>query len=114
MSDASGRPPRVLLAIGNPERERQLLTAMRDGGCAVAGRCLDGPSLVQLAAAGNVDVVLAAAGLHRLTVESFVAVRDAGVPMVLLAGPAEADAYDGLFVRAPGSQRRTGHHRRSA
>lgn len=101
MSDASDRPPRVLLAIGNPERERQLLTAMRDGGCAVAGRCLDGPSLVQLATLGNVDVVVAAAGLHRLTAESFVAVRDAGVPMVLLAGPAEADAYDGLSYVLP-------------
>ncbi len=101
MSDASDRPPRVLLAIGNPERERQLLTALRDGGCTTAGRCLDGPSLVQQAVSRNVDVVLAAAGLHRLTGESFVAVREAGVPMVLLAGAREADAYDGLSYVLP-------------
>ncbi len=101
MSDASRRPPRVLLAIGNPERERQLLTALRDGGCAVAGRSLDGPSLVQQAIAPNVDVVLAAAGLHRLTGESFIAVREAGVPMVLLAGPAEAEEYGGLSYVLP-------------
>lgn len=101
MSDASDRPPRVLLAIGNPERERQLLTALRDGGWTIAGRCLDGPSLVQQAIAGNVDVVLASAGLHRLTGESFIAVREADVPMVLLAGPAEAEAYDGLSYVLP-------------
>lgn len=101
MSDASDRPPRVLLAIGNPERERQLLTALREGGCAVAGRCLDGPSLVQQAIAGDVDVVLAAAGLHRLAAESFIAVREAGVPLVLLAGPVEAETYAGLSYVLP-------------
>lgn len=101
MSDASNRPPRVLLAIGNPERERQLLTALRAGGCTIAGRCLDGPSLVQQAIAGNADVVLASAGLHRLTGESLFAVRESGVPMVLLASAAEADAYDGLAYVLP-------------
>ncbi|HMS71915.1 MAG TPA: hypothetical protein PKB03_02670 [Baekduia sp.] len=101
MSDASDRPPCVLLAIGNPERERQLLTALRDGGCTIAGRCLDGSSLVQQAIAGNVDAVLAATGLHRLTGESFIAVREAGVPMVLLAGAGEAEAYAGLSYVLP-------------
>lgn len=100
MGDASDQP-RVLLAIGNPERERQLLTALREGGCAIAGRCLDGPSLVQQALAGTADVVLAAAGLHRLTPESLAALREAGVPVVLLAGPAEADTYDGLAYVLP-------------
>lgn len=101
MSDASDRPPRVILAIGNPERERQLLTALRDGGCTIAGRCLDGPSLVQQAVVGSADVVLASAGLHRLTGESFIAVREAGVPMVLLAGAGEAEAYNGLSFVLP-------------
>jgi len=101
MSDANDRPPRVLLAIGNPERERQLLTALREDGCSIAGRCLDGPSLVQQAVVGNADVVLASAGLHRLTGASLIAVREAGVPMVLLAGAGEADAYDGLSYLLP-------------
>lgn len=101
MSDAGDRPPRVLLAIGNPERERQLLTALREGGWAVAGRCLDGPSLVQQAVSGNADIVLASAGLHRLTGESLIAVREAGVPTVLLAGSGEAEAYDGLSYVLP-------------
>ena len=101
MSDANDRPPRVLLAIGNPERERQVLTALREGGCSIAGRCLDGPSLVQQAVVGSADVVLASAGLHRLTGESFIAVREAGVPMVLLAGAGEAEAYNGLSYVLP-------------
>jgi len=100
MGDASDQP-RVLLAIGNPERERQLLTALREGGCAIAGRCLDGPSLIQQALAGTADVVLAAAGLHRLTPESLAALREAGVPVVLLAGPGEADTYDGFAYVLP-------------
>lgn len=101
MNDASDRPPRVVLAIGNPERERQLLTALREGGCTVAGRSLDGPSVVQQATAGNADVVLASAGLHRLTGASLIAVREAGVPMVLLAGAGEADANEGLAYVLP-------------
>ncbi|PWB45734.1 MAG: hypothetical protein C3F10_05415 [Dehalococcoidia bacterium] len=101
MNEASDRPPRVVLAIGNPERERQLLTVLREGGCTIAGRCLDGPSLVQQAIVGNADVVLASAGLHRLTGESLIAVRGAGVPMVLLAAAAEADAYEGLAYVLP-------------
>ncbi len=101
MSDASGRPPRVLLAIGNAERERQVLNVLRDGACTVAGRCLDGPSLVQQAVAGNADVVLAATGLHRLTGEALIAVREAGVPTVLLAEAREAEAYDGLAYVLP-------------
>ena len=101
MNDASDRPPRVVLAIGNPERERQLLTVLREGGCTIAGRSLDGPSLVQQAIAGNADVVLASAGLHRLTGASLIAVREAGVPMVLLAAAAEAEAYEGLAYVLP-------------
>ena len=106
MNDASDRPPRVVLAIGSPERERQLLTALREGGCTIAGRCLDGPSLVQQAIPGNADVVLASAGLHRLTGESLIAVREACVPMVLLASAAEADAYDGLAYVLPAASDR--------
>lgn len=101
MSDASDRPPRVLLAIGNPERERQLLTVLREGGWTIAGRSLDGPSVVQQAVAGDADVVLAAAGLHRLTGASLLAVREAGVPTVLLAGAGEAEAYERLAYLLP-------------
>lgn len=101
MSDASNRPPRVLLAIGNPERERQLLTALREGGWAIAGRSLDGPSVVQQSVTGDVDVVLASAGLHRLTGASLLAVLEAGVPTVLLAGADEAEAYERLAYLLP-------------
>lgn len=101
MNEASDRPPRVVVAIGNPERERQLLTVLREGGATIAGRSLDGPSLVQQATAGNADVVLASAGLHRLTGESLIAVRESGVPLVILAAAAEAEAYEGLAYVLP-------------
>ena len=39
------RPLRVLLAVGNPEREHRLRDGLATAGVAIAGRCLDGPTL---------------------------------------------------------------------
>ena len=77
-----GSRPRVLVGVRYPEYERQLLTALSAGGFEIAGRCLDGPSLV--AQADQVDAVLASADLHRLTFESLEVVRSSGKPLVLL------------------------------
>jgi len=91
--------PRILLGVRNPEYERQLLSALSAGGLDVAGRCLDGPSLV--AQANEVDAVLASADLHRLTVDSLEAVRNTGTPLLLLVEPAEIAQFEGLAYLAP-------------
>lgn len=101
MSDARDRPPRVLLAIGNPERERHLLDVLRETRFVVAGRSLDGPSLVRQALNGEADAVLAAAGLHRLTHESLLSLREAGIPVVFLTGVDQPESHVGLAYLIP-------------
>jgi len=98
-ASGTGSRPRVLLGVRNPEYERQLLTALSAGGFDVAGRCLDGPSLV--AQAGEVDAVLASADLHRLTFDSLEIVRDTGTPLVLLVEPSDIAQFDGLAYLVP-------------
>ena len=95
----NGARPRILLGVRNPEYERQLLTALSAGGFDVAGRCLDGPSLV--AQASEVDAVLASADLHRLTFDSLEIVRGGGTPLVLLVEPAEIAQFEGLAYLVP-------------
>ncbi|MCL4230938.1 MAG: hypothetical protein KJ053_05115 [Dehalococcoidia bacterium] len=95
----NGSRPRVLLGVRNPVYERQLLTALAAGGLDVAGRCLDGPSLV--AQAKEVAAVLASADLHRLTFDSLEAVRHSGTPLVLLVEPSEIAQFEGLAYLAP-------------
>ncbi|MEZ4479924.1 MAG: P-loop NTPase [Dehalococcoidia bacterium] len=98
-ASGSGHRPRVLLGVRNPEYERQLLTALSAGGFDVAGRCLDGPSLV--AQASEVDAVLASADLHRLTLDSLEVVRDTGTPVVLLVERAEIAQFEGVAYLVP-------------
>lgn len=95
----NGSRPRILIGVRNPEYERQLLTALAAGGFDLAGRCLDGPSLVTQA--NGVHAVLASADLHRLTLDSLHAVRDTGTPLVLLVEPAEIAQFEGLAYLAP-------------
>lgn len=98
-ASGNGSRPRILLGVRNPEYERQLLTALSAGGFDVAGRCLDGPSLV--AQADEVDAVLASADLHRLTVDSLEVVRNSSTPLVLLVQPSEIAHFEGLAYLAP-------------
>lgn len=98
-ASGNGSRPRILLGVRNPEYERQLLTALAAGGFDLAGRCLDGPSLV--AQVNGVDGVLASADLHRLTFDSLEVVRNSGTPLVLLVEPAEIVQFEGLAYLAP-------------
>jgi MinD-like ATPase involved in chromosome partitioning or flagellar assembly len=86
----------VVLAIGNPARERELRDALAEGGFVVTDRCLDGPSLAERAQLFDADVGLASSDLHRLTDASLVAIREARLPLVLLAETADFEAYSGL------------------
>lgn len=103
MTDASGErsPLRVLLAVGNPQRERQLRDALSGAGVVVAGRCLDGPSLVERASGFDYDVALAASDLHRLSPATLSAIREARLPVVLLVSASDLDRVSGLAHLVP-------------
>lgn len=101
MSDASNRQLHILLAIGDPERERQLMASLGSAGCTIAGRSLDARSLVQQAQDTRCDGVLVAQGLHRLTEETLVTLRMEGVPVVLLGRRDERLGTDPLAYVVP-------------
>jgi MinD-like ATPase involved in chromosome partitioning or flagellar assembly len=82
--------------VANPERERRLRDALSAEGLVVAERCLDGPSLAERAQAFDADVALASADLHRLSTATLLAIREARLPVVLLAEPAGIERYAGL------------------
>jgi Flp pilus assembly CpaE family ATPase len=87
---------RVLLAVGNAEKERRLLEGLPGDGLLVAYRCLDGPSLAERAASPDVDVALASSDLHRLSATILTAVRDARLPLVLIAEGQDVSRYGEL------------------
>ncbi|MCZ2110123.1 MAG: P-loop NTPase [Dehalococcoidia bacterium] len=101
MGDAHDRQPSVLVAVGNPERERQLLAALRDGGFTIAGRHLDGATLVERILAESVDLVLVARDLHRLSLDLLIAVAETRTPTVLLVGAADEERYDEVGYTVP-------------
>lgn len=92
---------RVLLAVGNPERERKLRDALAAAGIAIAGRCLDGPSLADRASGFDFDVALASSDLHRLTTATLSAIREARMPVVLLSLAGDLDRFSGLAHLVP-------------
>lgn len=94
-------PLRVLLAVGNPERERRLRDALSAAGVAIAGRCLDGASLADRANGFDFDVALASSDLHRLTTATLSAIREARMPVVLLTLAGDLDRFSGLAHLLP-------------
>src|SRR3990170_4176401 len=94
-------PLRVLLAVGNPERERRLRDALSGDGMVIADRCLDAVSLVERATAMDLDVALASSDLHRMSAASLTAIREAPLPLVLLVEPADIERYAGLGHLVP-------------
>lgn len=101
MNDASNRQPSVLVAIGNPEREGHLLAMLREANFTVAGRYLDGSSLVQRVLADRIDAVLVSPDLHRLSDGVLAAIAETGTPAVLLVGAADEAAIEGLTHTVP-------------
>lgn len=94
-------PPAIVVAVGNPERERLLLGALAEAGLTVAGRCLDGPSLVETSRASGVGAAIASTDLHRLTRDALLAVQGARVPLLLLVAPDEVRKFEGLAYLLP-------------
>jgi integrase len=101
-SPSDDRPSiRVLLAVGNAERERRLLEGLPGDGLVVADRCLDGPSLAERAGGADLDVALASSDLHRLTASVLTAVREARLPLVLIADGQDVSRYATLAHLIP-------------
>ncbi len=94
---------RVLLAVGDRELEGRLQRDLPAAGIVVHGRCLDGPSLIELAAPENVDAVLAAADLHRLTEETLRQLAGREIPVVLLVPADDAARISWLAGTVPAS-----------
>src|SRR3972149_888061 len=92
---------RVLLAVGNPERERRLRDALSADGMVIADRCLDAASLVERVGAMDLDVALVSSDLHRLSGGSLGAIREARLPLVLLGEPSDIEKYGGLAHLVP-------------
>lgn len=101
MGDAHDGQPTVLVAIGNPERERQLLAVLRADGFVIAGRLLDGSSLMERVLAERVDAILVSPDLHRLSLDLLVAIAETRTPTVLLVGAADEERYEGLGYTVP-------------
>jgi MinD-like ATPase involved in chromosome partitioning or flagellar assembly len=89
---AAGIPVRVALALGDPEREGGLLSALHESGeFTVAERCLAAGQLLDCLHTGRVDVALVARDLHRLGRAQLAALKRGGVPVLLFAPPALVD-----------------------
>jgi Flp pilus assembly CpaE family ATPase len=103
-SSSDDRPSiRVLLAVGNAERERGLLEGLPGDGLVVADRCLDGTSLAERAGSTDLDVALASSDLHRLSATVLTAVREARLPLVLIADGHDVSRYATLAHLVPAS-----------
>lgn len=89
MSAEREHPVRVLLAVGDRELERRLARELPPAGIAIAGRCLDGPSLLEQARQPGLDAVLASADLHRLSDATLVSLREGRLPVVLMVADLE-------------------------
>lgn len=103
-TDRRGRPIRVLLGAGEPERERVLLLALATQGLEVVGRCLDADSLLSRATVERPDIALIASDLHRLRPETTTALAARSIPSVLmLTTGSDAERYpDAPYVIAGG------------
>ena len=75
----------LAVGLGDPERERDLLPALVEAGdLVVTERCLSGDQLLECVRRERIDVVLAAEGLHRLTLDGLADLGRARIPLVVL------------------------------
>lgn len=87
-------PVRVAAGLGDPERERSLLSALTDSGeIVIAERCLSADELLVCVHANQLDAALAAVDLHRLSVARLQDLARARMPVVLLVFDADAEHW---------------------
>ncbi|HVC34741.1 MAG TPA: hypothetical protein VNL16_14620 [Chloroflexota bacterium] len=95
-------PLRLLVGLGDPEREQTLLPALSASReFMVVERCLAAEQLVVAAQCNGVDVALVAFDLHRLTVETLTELAQTGIPLVVLAPGHEPTWQNGPGVTIP-------------
>ena len=94
-SDGGNLPPvRLAAALGDADRERQLLPALLESGDFVlVDRCLTAEQLLSSFELGGADAALVAADLHRLTEAALAELIREGVPLVLLAPAPDAEHW---------------------
>lgn len=108
MMSAGDSTVRVLLATADRTLEARLAAGLPAEGVVVVARALDGASVVEQALAAEdplvghertaaIDVVVISAALHGLGEATLIALRDRGIPVLLLAaGEGEARRVAGL------------------
>ncbi len=81
-------PVRLVLALADPERERELLPVLHEAGAfTVVERCLAAAQLLECVRTSRVDAALVAYDLHRLGREQLAALMHGGVPLLLFTPP---------------------------
>ncbi len=79
-------PLRLVAALGDPERESELLPSISEcGEFDIVERCLGADQLLATLVGGRVDVALFAGDLHRLNEAALASLAGSGVPLVVLA-----------------------------
>jgi MinD-like ATPase involved in chromosome partitioning or flagellar assembly len=91
-----GRPLRLAVGIGDPERERDILPELdATADMVVAERCLSADTLLEAVLARRVDAVLVSYDLHRLG-RSLPELEASGIPRVLLVHDPEEPRWQPL------------------
>lgn len=90
-------PLRVAVGLGDPERERTLLPALKaDSTILVTERCLSADQLISCVEAGTVDTVLLADDLHRLTDDALLRLARSRLPIIVLAAQPDDQRWQTL------------------
>lgn len=94
-SGTSTPPPlRLAVGLGDPERERELLSALSESDeFVVAARCLAAEPLLAHLQRDPIDAALVASDLHRLNSGNLKALARTRVPLVFLVARADDDAW---------------------
>jgi len=85
---------RLVVGIGDPERERRLLPGLAEAAdLRIVERCLSADQLLETIAAGRADAALVAFDLHRLGSSALADLDASGIPRVLLVADLEAPRW---------------------
>lgn len=89
-----GRVLRIVVALGDPERERALVPALSESGdFAVVDRPLSAEQLQAALAGPSLDVALVSSALHRLDPSTLQKIAALGVPVLLLLHEGERESW---------------------